>query len=326
MVLWMALVSWRLIQRENFTHWEKLADFLLLDDAQRNQILKNPKFPLNLPKRLAEKIAKRTLDDPILKQFLPLQLETIASPGFVKEPLQDFAFKKENKLLQKYQGRALLVCTSACAMNCRFCFRQNYEYDIENKLFDKELQLIECDESLSEIILSGGDPLSLSNEIFGDLIARLSAVPHLKRLRIHTRFPIGIPERIDPEFLHILQSSRLQIYFVIHCNHAMELDPEILGKLKTIQKLGIPILSQTVLLKDVNDEADTLKDLFNLLVDHGIQPYYLHQHDRVRGTAHFEVDEEKGVSLMKQLSAQLSGYAVPRYVKEVPYEPNKVPL
>ncbi|HSW87157.1 MAG TPA: KamA family radical SAM protein [Rhabdochlamydiaceae bacterium] len=322
----MASITWRMIQKENFTHWEKLADFLLLDDAQRNQILKNPKFPLNLPKRLAEKIAKRTFNDPILKQFLPVDLEHVESVGFVKEPLQDFAFKKEKKLLHKYQGRAMLLCTSACAMNCRFCFRQNFEYDREDKLFDEELILIEKDTTLEEIILSGGDPLSLSNKILEDLFTRLSAIPHLKRLRIHTRFPIGIPERIDSKFLTILQSCPLQIYVVIHCNHAMELDPEILSKLKTIQKLGIPILSQTVLLKDVNDEANTLKELFNLLVDHGIQPYYLHQLDRVQGTAHFEVHEEKGLSLMKQLSAQLSGYAVPRYVKEVPYEPSKVPL
>jgi len=322
----MAPVSWRKVQKENFTHWVKLADFLLLDDAQRKQILKKPKFSLNLPKRLAEKMVKGTLDDPILKQFLPLYLENVDVPGFVKEPLLDSMFKKEKKLLHKYEGRALLVCTSACAMNCRFCFRQNFDYDREDNRFDEELAIIEQDNTLSEIILSGGDPLSLSNELLDDLFLRLSAIPHLKRLRIHTRFPIGIPERIDSKFLNILHTCPLQIFFVIHCNHPKELDQEIFNKLKAIQKLGIPVLSQSVLLKDINEDVDTLKELFNLLVDHGIQPYYLHQHDRVQGTAHFEVEEERGRDLMRELAAQLSGYALPRYVKEVPYEPNKVTL
>lgn len=322
----MSSVLWRSIQKENFTDWKKLANFLELNEEQRAQIYTHTKFPLNLPVRLAEKMVKGTLDDPILWQFLPLILEKVQAEGFAEDPVSDQSFRKTNKLLQKYQGRALLVTTGACAMNCRFCFRQNFEYATGDKLFEEELESMRQDPSLSEVILSGGDPLSLSNPILHHLFNHLDSIPHLKRLRFHTRFPIGIPERIDPDFLNMLEALRLQVIFVIHCNHPRELDKAVLEQLKKIQKLGIPVLSQTVLLKKVNDEAKTLKELFNLMVDHGIQPYYLHQLDKVAGAAHFEVEEEKGHALIEEIAAELPGYAIPRYVKEIPNRPCKTAL
>jgi EF-P beta-lysylation protein EpmB len=311
------MVAWRQIQRQNFTCWKKLAEFLELDPLHFSQILKDSHFPLNLPLRLAQKIQKNTFDDPILLQFLPLEKEKREMSQFLEDPVGDNEARKTSKLLQKYEGRALLLCTSSCAMNCRFCFRQNYDYQTQHKEFEEEIELIRQDSSLTEIILSGGDPLSLSNETLQSLIERLDIVPHLQRLRFHTRFPIGIPERIDEGFLSILENTRLQVFFVIHSNHASELDSDVLTALKKIQKLGIPSLSSSVLLRGVNNQVSVLKELFEKLVDHGIIPYYLNQLDRVQGSAHFEVPVREGKNLIAQLSKQLSGYAVPKYVKDM---------
>lgn len=317
------MTSWRQIQRQNFTDWKRLSAFLELDTAH---VLQHPDFPLNLPLRLAQKIKKNTFDDPILRQFLPTRAELKTVLGFNSDPIGDLSARKEKKLLHKYKGRALLVCTSACVMNCRFCFRQNFPYETQEKSFDAELQTIAKDPSISEIILSGGDPLSLSDQTLGSLISSLSKIPHLKKLRFHTRFPIGIPERINARFLDILESTHLQVVFVLHCNHPDELDKEVIASIKKIQFLGIPALNQTVLLKGVNDSVPILKMLMEKLTDSGIIPYYLHQLDKVQGAAHFEVSEEKGVSLVQQLSCELPGYAVPRYVKEILGEPGKTRL
>lgn len=308
--------TWRQIQRQNFTCWKKLTAFLELDPVHLPEVLKETHFPLNLPLRLAKKIQKNSWNDPILQQFIPQQKEKKSARGFMADAVGDVPAQKTSKLLQKYEGRALLLCSKACAMNCRFCFRQKYEYETEIKNFDIEIELIRQDPTLREIILSGGDPLSLSNETLSTLIESLDEIPHLTRLRFHTRFPIGIPERINEKFLSLLKKTRLQVYFIIHTNHASELDEEVLASMKKMQKLGIPVMSQTVLLKGVNDQVDVLKELFQKLVDHGITPYYLHQLDRVEGTAHFEVSVEDGQQLITELSSKLSGYAVPKYVRE----------
>lgn len=320
--------AWREIQKQNFKEWEKLAEFLQLDSKQLKEILPRPNFPLNLPVRLAQKIAKNTLNDPILKQFVPLLKELQETPGYQLDPVQDANFRKSSKLLHKYEGRALLVCTSVCAMHCRFCFRQNFIYDKspEQTSFTQELDLLQKDPSISEIILSGGDPLSLSPSTLEHLIKNLDAIPHLKKLRFHTRFPIGIPERIDETLVRLLSSIRMQTIFIIHCNHPLELDDDVLAALKKIQKLGIPVLNQCVLLSEVNDSIETLHELFEKLTNHGILPYYLHQLDQVQGAAHFAVSENKGKELLASLTAKLPGYAVPKYVKEIPGKMSKTNL
>jgi EF-P beta-lysylation protein EpmB len=316
--------SWTAILRKNLRHLEQLANFLELTQEQKKRLLDRPHFPLNLPLRLAQKIAKQTLDDPLLKQFIPLQEERLMEPGFVADPVGDGqACRQSNKLLHKYEGRVLLVCTSACAMHCRYCFRQNFDYDTSDKLFAKELAVIVGDLSIHEVILSGGDPLSLSDRILSHLLMQLNQMPHIKRIRFHTRFPIGIPERIDAGFLSIIQKLDKQIWFVIHANHPRELDADVFAHLKDLQKLGCTILNQSVLLKGVNDNVETLKQLCEMLADQGILPYYLHQLDRVQGAAHFEVQEEVGQSLIKQLARSLPGYAVPKYVREIAGQPHK---
>jgi EF-P beta-lysylation protein EpmB len=317
------MIPWRQIQKDNFSQWKPLVDFLELDEENAREVLQRSAFPLNLPRRLAEKIEKNNLDDPILRQFVPLRDEMATSVGFCSDPVGDGTFQKTSKLLQKYTGRALLVCTSACAMHCRYCFRQNYPYATEQKLFVDELEAIAQECTLEEIILSGGDPLSLSDRVLEELLQNLTSINHVQRIRFHTRFPIGIPERIDDSLLNILAKVKAQIVFVIHVNHARELDEDVVASLKRLQRLGIPILNQAVLLKGVNDNLLTLKSLLETLINNGVMPYYLHQLDRVQGAAHFEVDENHGLYLLEELRKSLPGYAIPQYVREIAGEPSK---
>lgn len=312
------MIPWRLIQKENFTKWEELAAFLELPSCEH--ILKKSRFPLNLPRRLAAKIQKGSLTDPILRQFLPTLAE-LAPTGY-SDPVHDIDFQKTPCLLHKYQGRMLIVTTGACAMNCRFCFRQNYEY-AAGESFQRELAILTADKSIDEVLLSGGDPLSLSNEKLKKLLEEIGSISHIKRIRFHTRFPIGIPERIDEGFLELLQASTKQVIFVIHINCQEELDRDVITALRNVAMLGIPVLSQSTLLRGVNDSVAALKGLFLQLINCGIVPYYLHQLDPVKGAMHFEVPLKEGQVLMKQLHAELPGYALPRYVREEPHAPGK---
>jgi len=313
---------WRKLQRTNFRQITSLAEYLQLDLSHLNL---SPRFPLNLPRRLADKIVKGDLNDPILRQFLPLAEEKKHNLGFVADPVEDASFCQSKKFLQKYEGRALLLASSACAMHCRYCFRQNYDYQPKSG-FKKEIALIQNDPTLQEIILSGGDPLSLSNEDLGRLFEQLGKIDHLKIIRFHSRFPMGIPERIDEGFLHILEDCPKQVVFILHANHPKEFDEEILASLKSMQKLGIPILLQAVLLRGVNDNVEALKALFEICIYNGIIPYYLHQLDRVEGSHHYEVSQERGRQLIDQLRSCLPGYAIPAYVAEIPGKKSKTPI
>lgn len=318
--------EWKNILKHNYTSPEELALFLELDVEQRQELIQKSAFPLNLPKRLAEKIEKKRLDDPILRQFVPLRSEGNKKEHFFKDPVGDRQAALSSKCLQKYAGRVLVLTTGACAMHCRYCFRQNFDYAPLQTGFLAELSLIRADLSVKEVILSGGDPLSLGNTQLKELITNISNIPHIKRIRFHTRFPIGIPERIDEEFLAILAHTTTQLWFVIHSNHPRELDGDVVAALKKVQKLGIPVLNQWVLLKGVNDTIDVLQELCEKLIDHGILPYYLHQLDRVEGAAHFEVSQEEGRALINELNTRLSGYGVPKYVQEIAGEPSKTPI
>jgi len=304
--------KWRQIQKGNFTRLEDLANFLELD---LNEIAK-ASFPLNFPFRLAQKVEKGDLKDPILLQFLPRKEEHLKTLGFTKDPVNDCSFQKTPRLLQKYEGRALLITTSACVMNCRFCFRQNYPYDSRGQ-FEEELETLKSDPSIHEVILSGGDPLSLSDVVLINLIEAIDEIPHIKLLRFHSRFPLGIPERITPALIKCLKKMRMQGIFILHTNHPKELDDAVFASLKSLE---IPILTQTVLLRGINDDHQTLKELFLKLAFQGIIPYYLHQLDKVDGASHFEVPIEVGKKLVSELQNTLPGYAVPTYVQEVPFE------
>jgi lysine 2,3-aminomutase len=318
--------KWRLIQRQNLAKVQEIIAFLELPEELAWHIDVSTPFSFNLPRRLAEKMAKGTINDPLFRQFVPLKQERLCIAGFEADPVHDCDFVRGQKLLHKYEGRALIIATGACAMHCRFCFRQNYAYPQESRDFRQEMDIIKNDPSIEEVLLSGGDPLSLPDTTLKQLLDSLTVIAHVKRIRLHTRFPIGIPERIDTSFLELLANCPKQIWFVIHSNHVREFDNDVWQALRSIQERGIPILNQSVLLKDINDHPDILAELFLALADHGIIPYYLHQLDRVQGSAHFEVPVQQGLFLMSELQKRLPGYAVPKYVQEQPGQPSKTLL
>jgi EF-P beta-lysylation protein EpmB len=264
--------------------------------------------------------------DPLLRQVLPLEAECDDAPGFVDDPVGDAHAELAPGLLRKYQSRALLVTTGACAVHCRYCFRREYPYEELPRgleAWQPALDALAADESIDEVLLSGGDPLTLVDAQLAVLAERLAAIGHLRRLRIHTRLPIVIPERVTDALLSWLRGTRLTPIVVVHVNHPAELDEAVLAALARLVDAGIPVLNQAVLLRGVNDDAGVLAELSRRLVDCRVLPYYLHQLDRVRGAAHFEVPVERGLALIGELRARLPGYAVPRYVQEIPGDPGK---
>lgn len=319
-------MNWRQILRENFTNVAQLASFLELSPEQQEELDVQPPFVLNVPLRLAQKMVRGDLNDPIFLQFVPLKKEKITHPDYLLDPVDDTHFVREGMMLQKYHGRALLITTGFCAMNCRFCFRKNFPYDTQEKEFTNELATLRKDPTIQEVLLSGGDPLSLSDRTLEYLLEELSQIPHVRRIRFHTRFPLGIPERIDEAFLAILQKCPKKLLFFIHANHPKEFDEDVWASLKRLQSIGVSVLQQGVLLKGVNDDLHTLKTLYEDLIDHGIMPCYLHQLDRVQGSHHFEVAIPKGRTLLSELKNLLPGYAVPSYVQEVPGALSKTAL
>lgn len=320
------MTPWQQELKRNFTDIETLADFLNLDMENRKALLEKPRFILNLPHRLARKIEKNNIDDPIFKQFVPTVHETQSSLGFSQDPTEEKAFRQEKKLLHKYTSRALIVTTSSCAMHCRYCFRQNFPYETEQKDFANELRYLQRHQEIEEVILSGGDPLSLPDYKLEALVQEIEKIPHVKRLRFHTRFLIGIPERITQQLCDLLEKCSLQVWFVLHVNHPAELDQDVIDAIQKIAKLGIPVLNQSALLKGVNDSFEVHKELCISLSNIGVIPYYLNQLDPVEGAQHFEVSDQKGLELITKLREEVSGYAVPQFVKEVPFEKSKQPV
>ncbi len=319
--------TWRQIQKESFTKLSHLASFLELSDENLDLVDFAPHFPCLVSRRLAEKIPKNCLDHPMARQFIPLKSEKWESPDFVDDPLcEQSGIRLTPSLLHKYDGRALLVTTGACAMHCRYCFRQYFSYECDNKHFIQEIAYIRNTPSIHEVILSGGDPLSLSDELLDNLLTQLDQIDHLRVIRFHSRFPIGIPERIEEKLLSILKQLKKQIVFVIHINCAYEYDDQVTTALRKLTALSIPVLTQSVLLKGVNDTVNALKALSLASISRGIIPYYLHKLDKVRGTTHFEVEEEKGIHLIEELRKLVPGYAVPTFVAEYPKEKSKTPL
>ncbi len=283
-------------------------------------------FPVLVTESYLQRMRPGDPQDPLLLQVLPQHSETQQQPGFRADPVGDLQAELTPGVLQKYYGRALLVTTGACAIHCRYCFRRSFPYadlPVSAEQWQQALRAIQEDTTISEIILSGGDPLLLTDGRLRNLVTQLEQIPHLDRLRIHTRLPIVLPSRITTELLDLLQQSRLQSIMVIHANHAAELAGDCRDAIQRLLRSGIPVLNQTVLLRHINDDADTLEQLSLSLINLGVMPYYLHQLDRVHGAAHFEVPEQQGRQLIEELTARLPGYAVPRYVQEIPGETSK---
>jgi EF-P beta-lysylation protein EpmB len=278
-------------------------------------------FPLRVPHSYIRRIRRGDPHDPLLRQVLPLAEECLATVGYGADPVGDRAAMATPGVLQKYHGRVLLTVTGACAVHCRYCFRRHYDYAAANPGADRwraALGHIASDATISEVILSGGDPLSLSDHKLAELIAQLEAIPHLKRLRLHTRTATVLPARVTDALVRNLSRSRLAPVVVVHVNHANEIDHDVRAALARLRASGITLLNQSVLLRGVNDDVAALADLSETLFDAGVLPYYLHLLDKVQGAAHFDVPEPTARALHAALAARLPGYLVPRLVREIP--------
>jgi EF-P beta-lysylation protein EpmB len=286
-------------------------------------------FPLFVTESFLRRMQPGDPRDPLLLQVLPLGAESNFQPGFTGDPLDEASAHQAAGLLQKYAGRALMISTGACAIHCRYCFRRSFPYGEEpRRLADWEpaFERLRADASIHEVILSGGDPLMLTDARLAEIVERLDQIEHLDRLRIHTRLPIVLPSRVTERLLALLRSTRMTPIVVVHANHPAEIVGECRDALRLLVTSGLTVLNQTVLLASINDNADTLTELSLRLINVGVIPYYLHQLDRVTGTAHFEVLETRGIELIEELRARVPGYAVPQFVREVPGAPSKVPL
>lgn len=286
-------------------------------------------FPVFVPPSYLRRIEPGNPADPLLLQVWPAAAEADSPAGFTDDPVEDAAFALRPGLLQKYAGRALMVATGACAIHCRYCFRRHFPYDESppnERVWAGTVETLRDDPTIEEIILSGGDPLTVVDARLARLAEQFAEIPHLRRLRIHTRLPVMIPSRVNDELLSWLTGTRLTPVMVIHSNHAQELDDEVAVALRRLKEAGVLLLNQAVLLRGVNDTVDAQADLSLRLIDLGVTPYYLHQLDRVRGAAHFEVSIERGREIIAELRRRLPGYAVPQYVQEQPGAEHKVVL
>jgi EF-P beta-lysylation protein EpmB len=283
-------------------------------------------FALRVPLSFVRRMRRGDPADPLLRQVMPMAAELAERPGFGPDPLGERAAFKAPGLLQKYQGRALLIATGACAINCRYCFRREFPYaeQIGNAALSQALAAVAADPGIEEVILSGGDPLSLSDSRLRALTEQLASIPHLRRLRVHTRLPVVLPARVDAGLLEWLGDLPWPVAIVLHANHGNEIDASVVAACASLRAAGATLLNQSVLLRGVNDSIAALSDLSQRLFAAGVVPYYLHLLDQVRGAAHFEVPEATARQLVGKLAATLSGYLVPRLVREVPGGPAKI--
>ncbi|MGY5451922.1 EF-P beta-lysylation protein EpmB [Agarivorans sp. MS3-6] len=285
-------------------------------------------FPMRVPMSFVNRIEKGNPKDPLLLQVLPLAEEFIASPGFTEDPLGEHQSAVPG-LLHKYQSRVLFIVRGGCAVNCRYCFRRHFPYqdNSPNKAgWQQALDYIRQDKNINEVIFSGGDPLMANDQQLAWLVGQLEQIPHLRRLRIHSRLPVVIPNRITDELVSLLQDTRLQCVMVSHINHPNEINDELRLAYARLHKAGISLLNQAVLLKGINDNADTLAKLSEQLFASHIMPYYLFLLDKVAGAAHFDSSEEKAVAIMRQLYKLLPGYLVPRLSREQAGKSSKTPI
>jgi EF-P beta-lysylation protein EpmB len=286
-------------------------------------------FRLRVPRNYVARMRVGDPADPLLRQVLPLGSELEDVADYVTDPLGEHAALRAPGLLQKYRGRALIITTSACAVHCRYCFRREFPYSeqtSEAPRWSAALAEIGRDSSIEEVLLSGGDPLSLSDARLKSLTDALATIPHVRRLRVHTRQPIVLPSRVDEGLQGWLRSVRMPTVFVLHANHPNELSDDVRAACEKLRASGVTLLNQSVLLRGVNDDVDVLAELSRRLFDTGVLPYYLHVLDRVRGAAHFEVPEKEARLLAGELAARLPGYLVPRLVREIYGAPAKVTL
>jgi EF-P beta-lysylation protein EpmB len=322
------------------TSWQKeLANVItdpktlleLLDispDAYQQHFAARKLFPVRVPRPLLSRIKKGNINDPILKQVMPLDVEFSITEGYSQDPLEEHDTVAPG-LLHKYKHRVLMMVKTGCAINCRYCFRRHFPYadNSPNKArWQPALDYITNNTDINEVIFSGGDPLMANDEHLHWLVKKIEQISHVKRLRIHTRLPIVIPQRITPELVKLLSNTRLKATIVLHINHANEVNADVAMAIEPLLAARIPLFNQSVLLKGINDNADTLARLSETIFDIGIQPYYLHLFDKVQGVAHFDVSEQVAKKIIIELMAILPGYLMPKLVREIAGEANKTPI
>ncbi|WP_417223584.1 EF-P beta-lysylation protein EpmB [Amphritea sp.] len=313
---WQTLLSQTLESPEELIRYLQLPE-TLLQGAQRG----HAEFAMRIPRPWLDRIEKGNINDPLLRQVLPLGEELDDVPGFTQDPLEEMHSNPVDGLIHKYKGRVLIILTGACAINCRYCFRRHFPY-AENRLgpqqWQKILAYISADSSITEVIFSGGDPLVSSDTRLKQFISDLEQIPHLTRLRIHSRLPVVLPQRITDTLTSILNQSRLNVVTVIHSNHPQELDDQVASAIQRLRQADVTVLNQAVLLRGVNDSLDILKALSEKLFNIGVLPYYLFTFDPVKGAAHFDLPDAEAKQLLRQLQDQLPGYLVPRLAREIP--------
>jgi EF-P beta-lysylation protein EpmB len=320
--------SWRQQLGSAFTSVEALLKWLDLDPARLPYSCSHTSdFPFRVTRDFAARMHKGDAFDPLLLQVLPLQQESLAATGFVCDPVGDAQAAVTPGMLHKYHGRALLITTAACAIHCRYCFRRHFPYQqhLQQPISAETLEKLAADR-VSEVILSGGDPLALSDQRLGVLFSQLWQLPDLKRLRVHTRMPVVLPSRVTPQLVELLRQSPLPVATVLHVNHPNELDDSVAAALRLLRQGASHLLNQAVLLRGINDSVETLAALCESGYETGILPYYVHLLDKVAGSAHFAVSRRRAVALEAELRNRLPGYLVPRFVTEIPGAKAKLPL
>jgi len=276
-------------------------------------------FPLRVSRSFLEQIEPDNLDDPLLRQILPQSQENNQIEGFTADPVEDLQNSVSSGVIHKYRNRVLLTVTGACAIHCRYCFRRNFPYSSENPKrdnWDSAITYISHHPEVEEVILSGGDPLMIDLESLKELVRRIEAIDHIRRIRIHTRIPIVAPEMVDQSMISWFEEMRLPLVMVLHSNHPKEISPVVESTLRRLSQMGVRLLNQSVLLKGVNDSAEILANLSNRLFDAGVQPYYLNLLDRAHGTAHFEVGDARARIIISNLHRLLPGYLIPKVVRD----------
>jgi L-lysine 2,3-aminomutase len=316
---------WQKKLAEGFSSASELLEFLHLPPALGNEIAEK-QFKTRVPRGFAARMQRGNRLDPLLLQVLAVDEELNVHHEFGNDPLAEAAAIPLSGLIHKYHGRVLLTLTGACAVNCRYCFRRHFPYQDNNpgrEGWQQAVAYIAKDKNIHEVILSGGEPLLAKDNVLGALFAQLNEIPHLRTIRFHTRMPIVLPERIDEPFLRLLSPLRLQKVVVLHCNHPQELDAQVLEVCSALKRHGCHLLNQSVLLAGVNNNAKTLAELSERLLEFGVLPYYLHLLDRVQGAAHFDVPLDEAKKIFRELQILLPGYLVPRLVREEAGEKHK---
>ena len=322
--------------KPQISNWQNELQNAICDIHQLCQLLDietptnyQPNFPLKVPLAFVQKMQKGNPNDPLLLQVLPSMQETLPTIGYTNDPLHEHSHNPIKGLLHKYQSRVLITLTGVCAINCRYCFRQHFDYGANlptNTEIGEIYQYIQHDNKIKEVIFSGGDPLNFSNRRLKIWFEMLSKLPQIQTIRLHTRLPIVLASRIDDELLDLFKSYQKNIVMVLHINHPQEIDKNLKKQCQLLKDAGVTLLNQSVLLKNINDDVQTLIQLSYDLFNNGIIPYYLHILDKVNGAAHFDIPIKKAINIYWELLENLSGYLVPKLVQELPDKPYKTPI